>query len=281
MQQASFSVKDIPAFETEAKIALISTINEIGLPHITLITTLQALGTNELVWGQFTEGLSKQHVQNNPKTGFLIMTMDRSIWRGKATWYAQKNEGPEYEMFNLKPMFRYNAYFGIHTIHYMHLNTVGPKESIPYISLLLSILFTRIARFSCPDNPEQQGLNTWSYAFVNRLDTLKFMAFIDDDHHPKIIPIIQCQAMDKNRLIFSPLAYNHELKSLKQGQKIAIFALSLSMESVLIRGSFLGFFSSRLIETGQIAIEWIYNSMPPTPGQIYPVNPIQPIENFN
>ena len=81
-----FSPEDIKAFEPENKIGLLATQNEQGLPHLTLITTMQANGPAEIVWGQFTEGISKKNILSNPKTGFLIMTLDKSLWRGKAIW---------------------------------------------------------------------------------------------------------------------------------------------------------------------------------------------------
>ena len=90
-----FSPEDIEAFKPESKVGLLTTVNEAGLPHITLITTMQANGPEEVVWGQFTEGKSKENVLKNPKTGFLIMTLDKNLWRGKALWRESKKEGPE------------------------------------------------------------------------------------------------------------------------------------------------------------------------------------------
>ena len=34
------------------------------------------------------------------------------------------------------------------------------------------------------------------------------------------------------------------------------------------------------IEAGAIEIDWVYNSMPPKPGPIYPVKTLTPIETF-
>src|SRR4030042_6567168 len=78
-----FSEIDLKQFEPEAKVGLIATINQEGLPHITLITALQAKTPDKLIWGQFSEGQSKENVKTNPKTGFLIMTLNRRLWRGE------------------------------------------------------------------------------------------------------------------------------------------------------------------------------------------------------
>ncbi len=62
----SFKKEDLKEFEPEAKVGIIATVNPDGLPHITLITALQARSQTELIWGQFCEGHSKQHVRANP-----------------------------------------------------------------------------------------------------------------------------------------------------------------------------------------------------------------------
>ena len=70
-----FNQEDIKAFEPENKIGLLATVNEKNQAHITLITTLQAKNSKELIWGQFSEGFSKVNIKNNPKTAFLIMNL--------------------------------------------------------------------------------------------------------------------------------------------------------------------------------------------------------------
>ena len=82
----SFDERAMTAFEPEAKVGLLATVNPRGLPHLTLITAMQAKTPTEMIWGQFSEGISKKNVRENPRTGFLIMTLDRSMWRGAAVW---------------------------------------------------------------------------------------------------------------------------------------------------------------------------------------------------
>ena len=54
---------------------------------------------------------------------------------------------------------------------------------------------------------------------------------------------------------------------------VAVFALSLEMESVLVRGRFSGYRRYAGLRAGAIDIDWVYNSMPPLQGPIYPVPP--------
>ncbi|MCX5993381.1 MAG: pyridoxamine 5'-phosphate oxidase family protein, partial [Chloroflexi bacterium] len=126
-----FSEQDIESFKPEMKIGLIATVNEAGLPHLTLISTLQACSPTELFWGQFAEGMSKANIRKNPRAGFIVMTLDKNLWRGKADFTRTAKEGSEYELLNNTPMFRYNAYFGIHTVYYMDLVSHSGKQALP------------------------------------------------------------------------------------------------------------------------------------------------------
>lgn len=276
----AFDRADLKEFEPEAKVGLISTINSEGLPHITLITALQAKGTKHLIWGQFTEGMSKRNVMNNPNTAFLIMTMDKSLWRGKAIYTHKVREGEDYEMFNKKPMFRYNCYCGIHTVYYMDLVETYGKESLPLVKIAMSSLFTMASRSRAKTNLPEPILKPWAYNVFNRLDSIKFLSYIGDDGFPTLIPLIQCQASDSRRLAFSPLAYGNELSSLESGKDVAIFALTLDMEDILTRGVFQGFERYNGVKLGTVDIDWVYNSMPPKQGQIYPMEELRPIVNF-
>ena len=267
-------------FEPEAKVGLIATVNPEGLPHITLITALQAKTPTRLIWGQFSEGKSKEHVKSNPRTGFLIMTLDRRLWRGKAVWTHELRSGEDFEMFNNKPMFRYNAYFGIHTVHYMDLAETFGGEGFPLARIAIAALLTRAAKSAARNSGKDRILKTWAEDLFTKLDTLKFLCYIGEDSFPAIIPIIQCQASDSRRLVFSPLAFRPELKNLKRGMPLAVFGLTMAMEDVLVRGTFMGFRCYRGITLGCLDIDWVYNSMPPKPGQIYPEEEIRPVVNF-
>jgi hypothetical protein len=70
------------------------------------------------------------------------------------------------------------------------------------------------------------------------------------------------------------------LAAIKEGTQVAVFGMSMQMEDVLVRGTFLGYDRVRFQRLGVIDLEWVYNSMPPTPGQIYPPVELKPVVNF-
>lgn len=275
-----FETADMPAFETTAKVGLLATLRDDGGPHITLISSLQAKDPQTVIWGQFTEGLSKEHVRSDPRTAFLIMTLGRKLWRGRARWRESVSCGEDYEMFNRKPMFRYNSYFGINTVHYMDLLDVSLRQSLPLVSVAAGVVATRIARGAVARKGTSPALSPWATGLVNGPGNPKFVAFVGPDGYPQLVPLLQCQAPDRGTLAFSTLAYGPELRCIPRDSAVAVYGMSMQMESVLCGGRFRGFRRARGITIGTVEIDWVYNSMPPAHRMIYPPEPLLAVTDF-
>lgn len=276
----SFSVEDMRSFEPEMKVGLLASVNEEGLPHVTLISSLRASTPTEVVWGQFTEGLSKKFVRSNPRTAFLIMTLDRELWRGKASFTRTAQQGREFDIYNNMPMFRYNAYFGVHTVYYMDLVEHYGREGLPMGSVVVSAIQTLIARKLSERREHKDALNLWTQKLLNKIDNLKFLAYVGEDGYPVIIPVIQAQALDGEHVVFSLSAYSNDLEAIPERATVAIFGMSLDLEDVLMRGVFQGVQRMGGFRCGVVGVNWVYNSMPPVPQQIYPALDIEPVTGF-
>ena len=279
-QVKSFSENDIIALAPNEKIGIVATINDEGLPHLSLITTVQAKSATELILGEFSKGLSKDNMQKNPKIGFLLMTMDKSLWRGKALWNHLKKSGPDYEMFNQIPMFRYNTYFGINTVHYLDLISTTGRENLPMGAIIRSSLVTKLAKGALKGDVAKKVLLPFGEDLFNNMGTLKYISYINEEGYPEIIPLIQCGAADNSILAFSPNAYGNELKKIPKNADVAVFALNLKMESILVRGKYKGIQKKRGFEMGTVRMNWVYNSMPPAHGQVYPQVSLEPVQEF-
>jgi hypothetical protein len=273
-----FDENDIKTLEPCEKIGLLAAVDPEGKPHITLITSIQPIGKDKLAFGEFSWGLSKYYVRENSRCGFLMMTLDKSLWRGRALWTGAAGEGPEYIMFNEKPMFRYNTYFGINTVHYLDLKDGGAREKLPMFNLVKSVILTALSGKSSKNKNDDEPLNLLGRSFFNSLSSLKFLAYVDSDGFPVIIPVIQCRAADPGLVKFSTAAYRDELEKIPEGAECAVFAMTLDMESVLVRGRFTGIRRRGLAETGEVEISWVYNSMPPVHGQVYPAMPLEAVK---
>ena len=277
----NFTEAEMKAFEPAEKLGIIATITPEGLPHMSLLTSVMAAKPDQLTVGEFCQGKSKEYMQQNAKIGFAILTLDKKLWRGKAHWTHLKKEGREYEIYNNQPMFRYNTYFGINTVHYFDLKETTTGSSLPLASVVKSALLTKMAKGGAAKGSARRVLSYLGENLFNGLDSIKFLSFIGEDGFPVIIPVIQCQAADSRRLAFHPGAFGDELNMLKPGMKIAIFCLTMQMEDVLVRGIFNGYSRYRGVNLGILDIDWVYNSMPPNHGQIYPPVPLERVVNFN
>ena len=278
--KTKFSEEDRKAFAPSEKVGLVATVTPEGLPHMSLLTSIMASGPSTLTVGEFCKGESKASMEKTRKTGFAVLTLDKKLWRGKALWTHWKKEGPEYEVYNSQPMFRYNTYFGINTVHYLDLKETTSGAALPMVSIIRSALLTRLAKSAAATNRTGRVLTHFGETLFNRLDALKFLSFVDDDGYPVIIPVIACQAADSGRLAFQPGAFAADLKKLQPGMTLAVFGLTMQMENVLVRGVFNGYRRFRGIRLGTLDIDWVYNSMPPNHGQIYPPVPLQAVVNF-
>jgi hypothetical protein len=277
-----FTEQEMRVFEQDAKIGLVATVDGTGSPHLTLITSLQAKDPTHLTYGQFCEGLSKTHVKQNARTSFLIMSAQKEIWRGTALWTHEAKSGEDYETYNKKPMFRYNSYFGIHTVHCLDVITCGGREKLNVMRIALGALITMLSRYPAGTHAARSArrervLKPWAEVHFARAGTLKFLSYVGSDGYPVIVPLVPCQSADSRRLVFAPTVYGRELAALPAGATVAVFALNLQMESVLVRGVFAGYRRYVGPRVGVINIDWVYNSMPPKQGVIYPVAPLQPV----
>ncbi len=276
----TFSEIDIQNTQPAMKVGLLATITPEGMPHVTLISSLMACSPMQLCFGQFTEGMSKQHLLTNPRAGFLIMSLDKNLWRGKAKFNHSVQSGAEYDYYNNVPMFRYNAYFGVHTVYYLDLLSHTGKLPLPMNRIIFAAVQTMVARTLGKKQGKQPVLNTWTRAFVNKIDNLKFISYIGADGYPVIIPAIQTQTLDSQHVLFSTSVYTDELQAIPPGAPLAVFNMALTMEDVLLRGKYLGLHRMGGVRAGVVEVEWVYNPMPPVSGQVYPPVELKAVKDF-
>ena len=270
---------DCEAFDTEMKLGFVASKDHEGRPHVALITSLQAKDPGTMMFGEFIRGRTKEYLRIRPEAAWAVITLDKGLWRGRARWTDSTTAGEDYEMFNNRPMFRYNAYFGIHTVHYMDLVEARPRETLPMARVIPAALLTRALR-SLERSPHDAAvMNPFTTGLFNQLDALKLLAWVDREGFPRLIPVVQCQAGTSQRLVFSTLAWGDELRAVPAGTTVAGFAATTQMESVLVRGALR--FGRRLgVPYGAVDVDWVYNSMPPAHGQIHPPVPLEAVERF-
>ena len=265
---------EITAFEPDAKIALLATVTPDGLPHVTLITTLMARGPEQLMFGQFSEGRSKDHLRADPKAGWLVMNADKEVWRGRARWTHAATEGDDYELYNRRPIYRYNSYFGIHTVHYLDLVGLRPKAKLAMPAVVSGALLASVGRLAARRSEPHRILKPWAASHLAAMTTLKYVSWIDDEGYPVLVPVVPCSPAGSTRLVLAPTVFKEDLRRLTPDTPVAVLALNLQLESVLVRGVFAGWRGLPGLRTGVLDIDFVYNSLPPVHGQIWPVVPL-------
>jgi len=272
---------DVEAFAPDAKVGLLATVTPQGTPHVTLITTLSGQTPDTLMWGQFCEGASKQHVLAEPRVGFLVMTLDRQVWVGRARWQDSAVQGDELDGFNQRPMFRYNAYFGVHTAHRMKLESLRGPEPLAIPSMALGAISANVVGPAVSKRGAPAALRPWAVSLLRGLQTLKFLCWIDGDGYPRLIPAVGAAPSGASRVVVSAAGNRDALLGLEPGCPMALFALNLQMESVLIRGRLGSFRGPYGLELAPLDIEQVYNSMPPKQGLVWPPQPLEPVTDFD
>ncbi len=281
VMRSVFTEEEIKAIAPLEKFAVVSCLNPEGLVHLTFLNTLMAQSPDKMTIGQFCRGLSKWYMQNDPRVSFFILTpQNKRMWRGKAKWTHKESAGLELDKYKEMPMQRYNAYFPVSSVHYLDLVEVAEPVTLPVVKAVQATLFTKLAMSAARTNIEKRILKPYAEKLFNRLTALKFISYPGEDGFPKIIPALQCQAADSRRLVFSLGMYKDELTSLLPGTTVGVLGVTTALESVLIRGKFQGYKRYRGVTLGIIDIEWVYNSMPPNSGQIYPEQALEPVVNF-
>ena len=275
-----FSEQDIQDLLPAMKVGIMGTVTPEGLPHLTLITTLMASNAQTVVWGQFMEGSSKKNVLTNPKVGFMIMSLAKDLWRGKADYSVAVKSGKDYDFYNNTPLFRYNAYFGVHTAHYMDLICQTGKHPLPMNKIIVAAIKTMLMKALLPKKGKVQVLNGWSKAFFDKIDNLKFLSYVGADGYPVIIPLIQAQSLDAEYMVFSFGGFGAELERIPAYTPVAVFGMALTMEDVLVRGTYQGFKRVLGMKCGVVQLDYAYNPMPPKPQRIYPEVPIEAVTEF-
>lgn len=275
-----FSQEDMDAFRPAMKVGLLASITPEGLPHITLFSSLMAANTYQMSIGKFVEGISFDFFKANPKVGWMVMSLDKELWRGKAKFTHAAKSGQEFDYYNNVPMFRYNAYFGIHTVFYFDLVEQTGKSALPMNKIITSAIKTLTAKPFFKQKADEPVMNIWTKALFSKIDNLKFLAYVDQDGFPVLIPIIQAQPAGDSHLIFALGAFKEELRDIPAGVPMAIFGMCLDMTDVLVRGTYLGITQLGLFKCGVLELDYVYNPMPPVPAQIYPPVPLEAIKEF-
>ena len=282
---SEISEEGIEFTQSEIMLKLVSTIDERGWPHITMISSNRAKNKSQIVWGAFTEGTSKKNVKKNPKQGIFYMTaeMPFKFLQAKVEFSHTSKEGEDLEHFNKTQLMRYNVYIRVHTAYYNKIIAATPVRNLPLSGIILGILKDMIGKGGAKTKLEEKRLNVIGYKLFRAPITVRVISYIDPaDGYPTMIPAIQLQAADRNRLVFPPSVLKEDLYRIPANSKVAVFGMNFDFYNQVVKGTFTGFKKFRGIKFGVIEIEEVYNSTPPVAKVIYPrVESVPKVTDFH
>lgn len=275
--QNKVNAEDMKVFEKTEILGLVASIDKDGDPRVTLLTTLMAVDEKTLVMGKFTKGISKQNIVERPKSGFAFVTLDMDFWHGLTDWRNEyKTEGPEYVKYNNMQMWRFNTYFGIDSVYYSDLKEISEKSHLDLVGIGLNAVKVILKKKKYKTGRDEEVMRPFAVKLFNGIANPKFISFINADGYPVIVPVVQAQAADTDRVVFTAQPYADLFKGIEKGARVAVLAVSMQMESVMVQGVFSGFDKG----FGYVDIDKVYNSMPPVFGYTYPPEPYKEVTEF-
>jgi hypothetical protein len=271
--------------QPDIMLKLVSTIDDRGWPHVTLISSNRAISKDKIVWGAFTEGSSKKYVIKRPKQGIFYMTaaMPFKFLQAKVDFSHTTKEGEDLEHFNQTQLMRYFTYVRTHTAYYNNIVAATPIRNLPLFGIVKGIIKNIIGKGGAKTKLNEKRLNVIGHKLFAAPIAVRVISYIDpSDGYPTMIPAIQLQAADRNRLVFPPSVLKEDLYQIPVDSKVAVFGMNFDFYNQVVKGTFSGFKKFRGIKFGVIEIEEIYNSTPPVTGVIYPrVKNIPKITEFH
>lgn len=259
--------------QPDIMLKLVSTIDERGWPHITMISSNRLISKNEIVWGAFTEGSSKENVLKQPKQGIFYMTaeMPFKYLQVKADFSHTTHEGDDLEHFNKSDLMRYFTYVRVHTAYYNKITSVSQLKNIPLTGVILGILKDMIGKGGAKTKLDEKRLNIVGIKLFKAPIAVRVISYLDpSDGYPVMIPCLQLQAADHNRLVFPFTVAKDSLKKIPVNEKVAVFGMNFEFANQVVKGTYAGIRKFRGIKFGVIDIEEVYNGAPPIMGTIYP-----------
>ncbi len=257
--------------DCDSKVGVLATEDEQGYPHLTFISSIQALGECALTFGQFSAGLSKRFIMSRPHVGFLALSADKRYLSGNATYTHSANTGKEYDLYNNKPLFRYNSYMGFYRVFYLNLDRISALKPLPMGAIVFGAILSRVKALFVQKS-EKKALPLVGRTLFSQLDSLKFLCHYDADGKAVLLPVVQATSAGSDRIALCGVPFGGQLRQIPDGAKASILCLNLKMESVLVKGRY---------TKGILEIERVYNSMPPKMEYVYPrSDKIEPVRTF-
>jgi predicted pyridoxine 5'-phosphate oxidase superfamily flavin-nucleotide-binding protein len=257
----------VEALAGERTPKFLATLNSEGVPNVVPIMSLQAVDESTVIFGEFMIWKTRRNLEVNPRVSLAVMTASQG-WVIKGDFQGFQRSGPYFDRIMASDMFRYNAYAGIRNAGVIRVVSVVRAFALSRLTVLLDMArarwFARRARRRGADGVAVPLPVREKFA---RLQTAKFLAYLDDDGYPDIVPVLSLIPAGEQTFVFSSGLAGPVLAGLSPGAKVAASVLTFEPLAYQIKGQFVEAERSLGRLAGVVAVQEVYSASPPLSGQ--------------
>jgi predicted pyridoxine 5'-phosphate oxidase superfamily flavin-nucleotide-binding protein len=264
---ANLSPAIVEALAGERTPKFLATLNADGVPNVVPIISLQAADESTVIFGEFMMWKTRQNLEVNPRVSVAVMTA-REGWVIKGDFLEFQRSGPYFDQIMASDTFRYNAYAGIRNAGVIRVESIVRAFALSGLAVLLDMARARwfarrarrrdVAAVTVPVQVRQK---------FGRLKAAKFLAYLDGDGYPDIVPALSLIPADEQTFVFDGGLAAPALAALSPGARVAASVLTFEPLAYQIKGEFLGAERSLGRLAGVIAVQEVYSASPPLPGK--------------
>jgi hypothetical protein len=271
---------DFSIYENEKTINFICTVNEDNTPHVSIFSSVLKYDDHSLMFGEYCRGLSKSNLRRNPKAAIFSLTPEGVFAAGTVTWKGSLRSGPEHELFNNIPRFRYNATYGYEFVHILAINSLSAPAQIDAAQVKEAVAGTKTAIDAVAPKPGNEVISHVGAQLFAPDETPKLAAYIKEDGYPHLIYVPQARLLDSGTIVIDASLNKGELLAIPGGAKVAVMAYVPRLGSSIEADGHTNEFCLGARDTVVVVIDRVYNGNTPKAGYIYPVPEIKEFRTF-
>jgi predicted pyridoxine 5'-phosphate oxidase superfamily flavin-nucleotide-binding protein len=246
----------------------LATVSGEGAPNIVPVLSLEAAGEGTIIFAELMIWKTRRNLEANPRVCVALMTPGLQGWVIRGDFVEFQQTGPHYDHLMALEAFRYNAYAGIRSAGVIRVREVVRAFDMSQTEVLLGAVRARwLARRLGETGRPGTAVPSQVREKFARLKGAKFMAYVDADGYPDIVPVLSLRPADERTLVFVDGTAEPALSLLEPGAQVAASVLTFEPLAYQVKGEFLGVRRSLGRPAGVLAINEVYSACPPLPGK--------------
>lgn len=267
MGAAHLSPAIVEALAGERTPKFLATLNSEGVPNVVPIISLQAADESTVIFGEFMIWKTRRNLEVNPRVSLAVMTASEG-WVIKGDFLEFQRSGPYFDQIMASDTFRYNAYAGIRNAGVIRVESVVRAFALSGLTALVDMARAKwFAWFARRKGVGGVTVPIQVRQKFARLKAAKFLAYLDGDGYPDIVPVLSLIPADEQTFVFSSGLAAPALAALSPGATVAASVLTFEPVAYQIKGEFLGAERSLGRLAGVVAVREVYSASPPLPGK--------------